>query len=198
MIVEGIHRSSIERRLPIVRYVQHMIINKRLRPGRYARQVNELLYKAVPILAATLAPRVACDRPEAIITVCHGIYWLVAAKVSKLLKLPIHLIVHDHFPTTLSASERLRSRIIYDFDRIYPTAASRFCVSETMALEYERMFGINGQTLYPCRARSVLNEPARGVRHHVGSNGLTEVLLGQSLVSGMSKRLLRWRGNSRA
>jgi len=178
VIVEGIHRSSIERRLPIVRYVHHVIINKRLRPGRYAKQVTELLYKAVPILAATLVPRVAYDRPEAIITVGHGIYWLVAAKVSKLLKLPIHLLVHDHFPTTLSASERLSTRIIYDFGRIYATAASRFCVSETMALEYERMFGINGQTLYPSRARSVLNEPPRGVRHHVGLSGLTGVFAG--------------------
>jgi len=189
VIVEGIHRSSIERRLPIVRYVHHVIINKRLRPGRYAKQVTELLYKAVPILAATLVPRVAYDRPEAIITVGHGIYWLVAAKVSKLLKLPIHLLVHDHFPTTLSASERLSTRIIYDFGRIYATAASRFCVSETMALEYERMFGINGQTLYPCRARSVLNEPPRGVRHHVGSSGLTGVFAGTVAGPGYVKAL---------
>jgi hypothetical protein len=47
-----------------------------------------------------------------------------------------------------------------------------------MALEYERMFGINGQTLYPSRARSVLNEPPRGVRHHVGLSGLRGVFAG--------------------
>lgn len=179
LAVEGIHRSSIERRLPSVRYVHPSTPGvSRLLRTRYAREVSEVLYRAVPILAATLAPRVAYERPEAIITVCHGLYWLVAAKVSSFVKLPLHLIVHDHVPTTLAASERLRTRILRDFGRIYSTAASRFCVSEAMAIEYERIFGVGGQVLYPSRARSALREPSRAVRCHVASSALTGVFAG--------------------
>jgi glycosyltransferase involved in cell wall biosynthesis len=178
LIVEGIHRSSIERRLPGVRYLHPFILNRPFWPGRYARQASEVLYKTVPILAVTLAPRVAYERPEAIITVCHGLYWLVAAKVSNLLNLPLHLILHDHVPTTLPASERLKSRILCDFGRIYSTATSRFCVSDTMAAEYEQLFGVAGQVLYPSRARSLPNEPSRVIRSRIASRRLTGIFAG--------------------
>ena len=176
LIVEGIHRSAVQRRLPGVRYIHPPTpgIGRMLRT-RYASQVSEVLYRTIPILATTILPSVACRRPEAIITVCHGLFWLVAAKVANTLKLPLHLIVHDHVPTTLPASEWLRTRILYDFGMIYSNAASRFCVSEAMAIEYQRIFGVGGQVLYPSRARSVPNESAPC---HVASSALTAVFAG--------------------
>jgi glycosyltransferase involved in cell wall biosynthesis len=177
LIVEGIHRSSVERRLPGVRYIHPPTpgIGRMLRT-RYAIQVSEILYRTIPILAASILPSVACRRPEAIITVCHGLFWLVAAKVANILKVPLHLIVHDHVPDTVA--ERLRERISHDFGRVYSTAASRFCVSEGMVVEYERMFGVAGQVLYPSRARSPLRQSSRAVRCSKGSGRLTGVFAG--------------------
>jgi hypothetical protein len=178
MIVEGFHRSSVERRLPGVRYMHPRTpgISRMLRT-RYAIPVSEVLYRTIPILAAIVLPRVAYWRPEAIITVCHGLFWLVAAKVANILKVPLHLIVHDHVPDTVARSEGLRDRISHDFGRIYSTAATRFCVSEGMVIEYERMFSVAGQVLYPSRARSLIEQSLRPVRS-VAPRWLTGVFAG--------------------
>jgi glycosyltransferase involved in cell wall biosynthesis len=178
LIVEGIHRSSVERRLPGVRYIHPPTpgVDRMLRT-RYAPQVSEVLYRIIPVLASSILPSVAYWRPEAILTVCHGLFWLVAARVANILKVPLHLIVHDHVPETVPGSERLRGRINRDFGRIYSIAPTRFCVSEGMVMEYERMFGVAGQVLYPSRARSPLQSS------HVapcsnGSGRLTGVFAG--------------------
>jgi hypothetical protein len=178
LIVEGIHRSSIERRLPRVQYIHPPTPGaSRMLRTRYAVQASEVLYRTIPILAGIVFPRVAYRRPEAIITVCHGLFWLVAAKVAKILKVPLHLIVHDHVPDTVVA-ERLRDRIYDEFGRIYSTATSRFCVSEEMVIEYERMFGVRGQVLYPSRARSPLDQSPQAVRRSFASGSLTGVFAG--------------------
>jgi glycosyltransferase involved in cell wall biosynthesis len=178
LIVEGIHRSSIERRLPEVRYIHPPTPGiGRMFKTRYAIQVSEVLYAIIPILAASILPRVAFHKPEAILTVSHGLFWLVAAKVSNILKVPLHLIVHDHVPDTVAGS-RLRDRISRDFGRIYSSAATRFCVSEGMVIEYERMFGIAGQVLYPSRARSPFGQPSRAIRCSDTSGQLTGVFAG--------------------
>ena len=190
LIVEGIHRSSTERRLPGVRYIHPPTpgVGRMLRT-RYAIQVSDVLYRTIPILTASVLPSVACRRPEAIITVCHGLFWLVAAKVANILKLPLHLIVHDHVPTTSPVPERLRTHILKDFGQIYSTAASRFCVSEAMAAEYEQLFGVAAQVLYPSRARLLLNEPSNEVRCPVASRGLTGVFAGTVAGRGYANAL---------
>ena len=177
MIVEGFYRSSVERRLPGVWYFHPPPpgIGRMLRT-RYHIPLSEVLYRTIPTLAAIAVPRVAYWRPEAIITVCHGLFWLVAAKVANILKVPLHLIVHDQVPDTVA--ERLRDRISHDFGRIYSTAATRFCVSEGMVIEYERMFGVTGQVLYPSRARSLFKQASGAGRCGIASRGLTGVFAG--------------------
>src|SRR5260221_5451392 len=179
LIVEGIHHSLVERRLPRVRYIHPPTpgVSRMLRT-RYAVQVSEVLYRTIPILAASVLPSVASRRPEAIITVCHGLCWLVAAKIANFLKVPLHLIVHDHVPDTVWGSERLRGRISDEFGRIYSKATTRFCVSEEMVNEYERMFGIAGQVLYPSRARSPLDHSSPAVRCSLATGSLTGVFAG--------------------
>jgi glycosyltransferase involved in cell wall biosynthesis len=179
LIVEGIHHSSIERRLPRVRYIHPPTpgVSRMLRT-RYAIQVSEFMYRTIPILAASILPSVAYRKPEAIITVCHGLFWLVAAKVANVLNVPLHLIVHDHVPDTVPGSERLRDRISDEFRRIYLTAATRFCVSEEMVNEYERRFGVAGQVLYPSRAWSPLDRSSLAVRCSIASGSLTGVFAG--------------------
>jgi glycosyltransferase involved in cell wall biosynthesis len=180
LIVEGIYHSLVERRLPRVRYIHPPTpgVSRMLRT-RYSIQVSEVLYRTIPILAASILPSVAYRRPEAIITVCHGLFWLVAAKVAKILKVPLHLIVHDHVPDTVPGSERLRDRISHEFGRVYSTATSRFCVSEEMVIEYEQMFGVTGQVLYPSRAQSSHNQSlSLAVRCSIASGSLTGVFAG--------------------
>jgi glycosyltransferase involved in cell wall biosynthesis len=179
LIVEGIHRSSVERRLPGVRYIHPPTpgIGRMLRT-RYSLHVSEVLYRAISILSVGIVPSVAYHRPQALITVCHGLFWLAAARVANILRVPLHLIVHDHVPDTVAGSKRLREQISHDFGRIYSTAASRFCVSEGMVIEYERMFGVTGQVLHPSRARSRLEQSSRAIHCSNALGRLTGVFAG--------------------
>src|SRR5207249_4066558 len=102
----------------------------------------------------------------------------VAARIAKLLKIPLHLIIHDHVPDTVTASQHLRARICREFGPIYAAAASRLCVSEGMVLEYEGMFGVKGQVLYPSRARAPLGQIGPADRCFAASTSLTGVFAG--------------------
>src|SRR6516165_7178793 len=158
MIVEGFHRSSVERRLPGAWYFSPLPpgIGRMLRT-RYGVAVSEVLYRTIPILAASVLPSVAYWKPQAIITVCHGLFWRVAAKVANILKVPLHLIVHDHVPDTVA--ERLRDRISHDFGRIYPTAATRFCVSEGRGVKIPGCVGTPGRGPPPSPPPSFFKPP---------------------------------------
>src|SRR5262245_45281116 len=110
MFVEGFCRSSVERRLPGVWYLHPLPPgNGRMIITRYHIPFTEVLYRTIPILAGIDLPRMAYWSPESIITVCHGLFWLVAAKVANILKVPLHLIVHEHVPDTV-LGERLKDR----------------------------------------------------------------------------------------
>jgi hypothetical protein len=91
--------------------------------------------------------------PEAVLTVAHGFSWLTAARLAEESGLPLHLIVHDDYPTTTPVLSGLGTWQERTFARVYRQAVSRFCVSPFMEEEYRQRYGVAGQVLYPSRAR---------------------------------------------
>ena len=92
--------------------------------------------------------------PEAILTVAHGFSWLAASEFAHEMGLPLHLIVHDHWPGTAFVFDRLLSWQQRQFGHAYRMAASRLCVSPSMEEEYRRLYRVPGQLLYPSRAKN--------------------------------------------
>jgi hypothetical protein len=90
-------------------------------------------------------------RADAILTVAHGHLFLAAASVCRRLNLPLHLLLHDDWPTITPGGAWPGSSLHARFKAVYAQAANRFCVSPYMEEEYRRRYGIAGSVLLPSR-----------------------------------------------
>lgn len=104
-----------------------------------------------------------CDdfKPEAILTVGAGFSYLTASALAEHLSLPLHLIVHDNYLQTINLPEWAYGWASLQFANAYKKAKSRLCVSPYMAEGYKKCYGVDGDVIYPCRAKDVpyFNEP---------------------------------------
>ena len=154
-------------RLPAVMYEPAGVYPPRIIRGR--------LNPVWPFVDAAIARRQAAaviDRlrefaPDAILTTTTMLLWLVAAAAARRLAVPLHLILHDDWPTW-HVGERPRwsrpagrwacRRVMAP---VYRAALSRLCISPGMEEHYRRLFGAPGRVLYPCRGE---DSPACTVR----------------------------------
>ena len=148
-IVEtNLYRPGTDRRLTGVRHLTLTIGRRRLLHSRlhswYSRWLLVRAGRRVAAVSALLEP----FSPQAVLTVAHGYAWVTAARYAERAGLPLHLIVHDDWPRVAPA----RHVVERYFARIYRQAASRLCVSPSMAEEYERRYGPKGTVLLPARA----------------------------------------------
>ncbi len=197
-VVEGINQSLPERRLRDVAFVQCDVPLGRLRTTRFASMASFALALGARISGGCALTAATTFRPDAILTVAHGTYWLVAARVSRLLGVPLHLIIHDHVPLTVFGGSRLRKWVEERFAEIYRSAASRLCVSPYMERRYSELYGAPGQVLYPARARTTVVHDAPPERRDVAAGALTGVFAGTintpnyaSAIVGLAKALDR-------
>jgi glycosyltransferase involved in cell wall biosynthesis len=95
--------------------------------------------------------------PEAVLTVAHGTLWISAAEFAGKRRLPLHLLVHDDWPTVTPVPGALRSTLNQHFGRRFRQAASRLCVSPFMRDVYRERYGVEGNVLYPCRASDAVS-----------------------------------------
>lgn len=146
--------SRPERRLMDIPYRQFRMPATRWRNTRLSRIVGSLL-TFTNSSHRTGRLREICDEfePEAVLTVAHDYSWLSAALLAEECDLPLHLIVHDHWPSIVSVFPWLRSKLERQFGKIYRQAASRLCVSPFMEEEYRQNYGVAGQVLYPSRSK---------------------------------------------
>jgi glycosyltransferase involved in cell wall biosynthesis len=150
-------RWGPERRLPGVAY--HSF------PYGLPRLVRTRFNPAGPLLMTALARRftrrvlgaVRPFAPDAVLTVTCGYLWVAAAAVARRLGVPLHLVLHDDWP---SYQTRRKPGLVHDavrwacrraVGRAYRQAAVRFCVSPGMAEQCGRWFGRPGTLLYPNR-----------------------------------------------
>lgn len=156
LIIEAGQTESLpERRLADVRYRRLDTPSRRMLNTRFTQWAGSWI-----TIKSFATPR-GLDRlcgdfaSQAILTVAHGYGWMAAAKLAEVRKLPLHLIVHDHCPSTLVGLPWVRPWQERLFAKAYQNAAARFCVSPFMEDQYRRDFGVPGAVLYPSRARGV-------------------------------------------
>ncbi|MGE0864061.1 MAG: glycosyltransferase [Vicinamibacterales bacterium] len=144
--------SRPERRLPGVSYLELPIGRRRWLNSRfhatYSAWLSLTAARRVPSALAQLGE----FRPTAVVTVCHGYGWLLAAALAHRLDRPLHLIVHDDWPRLSGVARSVQGWLERRFARIYRQAGSRLCVSPFMAEEYQRRYGTAGDVLYPFRS----------------------------------------------
>jgi len=150
-IVEGnIFPAGTDRQLPGVRYDTLDVGRPRLLNSRLHDWYATWLALSAGRRAEQLGLLTAGFTPEAVITVAHGYSWVTAARFAAAQRVPLHLIVHDDWPSAMPAV--VRGLVDRQFGQVYRQAASRLCVSPFMADEYARCYGAAGSVLYPSRA----------------------------------------------
>lgn len=101
-------------------------------------------------------------RPEAILTISHTSGWILAWRLARREGLPLFIIAHDdhifyrHLPRRFwEMAQRL-------FGDAYRYATARFCISDFMAEEYRRRYGVEADVQYPLRdpGNPVFDTPA--------------------------------------
>lgn len=154
MVVEGWPAlADPERRLPGVAYRQFALWPQRGRSRLQTLAVPWLIMTA-PAYAGRLRRTLSGFEPEAVLTVAEGYTWLAAAQLAKDARLPLHLIVHDHWVSLLdSVLPFTEPWLDRRFGSLYRRAASRLCVSPFMEEEYRHKYGVGGEVLYPSRPK---------------------------------------------
>ena len=156
--------SSAERRLPGVTYSTTEIGISRLLQSRFARVYGSWLLRSNRMVGALSAIALK-SKPEAILTVTHGYSWLIAAEFAMQHNLPLHLILHDDWLSSVPMLSISRRRAENLFRRYYRAASSRLCVSPAMIESYREKYGIGGTLLYPSQARTAKALPLDRLRN---------------------------------
>jgi Glycosyltransferase Family 4 len=145
--------SLPERRLTGVAYRHFSSRGRRWLNTRFSRSVGSWLTLSASAGATKLRRLGHGFDPDAVLTVAHGYSWLAAARFATQARLPLHLIVHDDWPSMAPVLPWIRPWLDGQFGRVYRQAASRMCVSPFMEEEYRHRYGVAGTVLYPSRAK---------------------------------------------
>jgi len=156
-IVEGnyIATSQIEKRLPQVAYNSISVGIKRLLISRLVFLYTSFLFLTAKWRSHQLNNLINTFKPEAILTVAHGLSWITAAELARKNELPLHLIVHDEWIYYTAVISPLKNKVKKVFGDIYRQADSQLCVSPYMKQYYEKQYGVKGSVLYPSRAKDI-------------------------------------------
>ena len=103
-------------------------------------------YYEVPAAIARIA---TLFKPDAILTISHVSAWLAAWQLAEQRRIPFHLIAHDDLVYSSRFPKWSRAWAERKFGEAYRAAASRFCISDTMADTYQQRFGAAGSVIYP-------------------------------------------------
>ena len=149
IIVESADNApSPDTQLPVT-HRPFFLMHRRLMQTRFARTYGAWIYGRAAARGRRLAARLQDFRPEAILSVAHGFGWITAAAAAAVLKVPLHLIVHDHWRPTMSIPHWLENDAERLFAKTYCNAASRMPVSPDMEAHYRSLYGAAGVVVYP-------------------------------------------------
>lgn len=169
-----IHRGGSHETLPGVAYHDvHYEISRlnrnRLNPFWPAVQ-SQLIRSRVGEIGRTLRD----FAPQAVLAVPHHYTWIAAYDYARRAKLPLHLVVHDDWPSYQTfrqpgfVQDTVRRVLRSTLGRVYRGAASRLCVSPGMIEQCRAWFGVEGTLLYPNRGD---DSPPPRLRVRAGPTG---------------------------
>ena len=143
-------KSNPPQRLPSVSYRSFPLGNARLLNSRFHRLYGWFIFAGIRAKWHCVDRLLAPFVPEAVLTVTHGLSWIAAAEYASQKRVPLHLILHDDWPSPSLlpglASKPARRR----FGDHYRRAASRLCISPVMAQVYRQEWLAPATALYPC------------------------------------------------
>ncbi len=154
-VVEARFASEASRRLKHVQYRFLRLPLQRLLTTRFHRFASSALAGWGGLSQSALSAAAESFCPEAVLTVVHGYSWSSAVKFARKRNLPYHLIIHDDWDKTFSATGILMPLLHRRFAEVYRNAASRLCVSPHMAKCYSRKYGVSSEVLVPSRGAGV-------------------------------------------
>ena len=187
LVVEGWPAiSNPERRLPGVAYRQLALWPRRGRTRLKTLAVPWLILSA-PAYTGRLRRSLSGFAPEAVLTVAENYAWLAAAQLAKNARLPLHLIVHDHWVSLLDVHPAIRAWFDRRFGTLYRRAASRLCVSPFMEEEYGRRYGVAGEVLYPSRPKDCLSFQGLPQTYSKKAGPLVAAYAGRIMIAGYAR-----------
>ena len=152
IIESGILRSAWPGpRLPGVRYDRMNMGWPRLLRTRFCTAYATSLFLTARLRGRLLCRSVRDWKPQAVLSVVHGITWLTAAAAAQRLSIPLHLIIHDDPLNNMWLPSGFLNQAERAIGRVYRQAATRLCVSPAMADLYKTRFGAKCTVLYPVR-----------------------------------------------
>lgn len=151
-VIECGQPSLPERRLAGVQYFELPIGRRRWLNSRIHAHYSGWLSLTAATRVSHVLTQLGDFRPTAVVTVCHGYGWLLAAELAHRRGQPLHLIVHDDWPRLSGVARSVQGWLERRFASVYAQARTRLCVSPFMAAEYEHRYGVTGEVLYPFRS----------------------------------------------
>jgi len=101
-------------------------------------------------------------RPTAVVTISQTCGWILAWRLAQKEKLPLFMFVHDDHMFYKHLPQRMWPWAQQHFAEAYRYSAGRLCISDSMAEEYERRYGVAGEIQFPLRdsQNPILKDPA--------------------------------------
>lgn len=178
IIETNLMRSLPERRLARVTYDEIRLGSPRPLYSRFARHYRAWLSLRASSLVTKLSKALGAFRPDAVLSVAHGISWIAAAEFARRFQLPFHLICHDDLAKLDDLPDWSCRWRETQFARAYRLAASRLCVSPYMEAAYRDRYGMDGDVLYPSRSADCPEFDSPPTRLLEERRGLTGVYAG--------------------
>jgi glycosyltransferase involved in cell wall biosynthesis len=111
----------------------------------------------ITLRTSRLCREIEAFAPQAVLTLTTQFGFFLANTLAARFRIPLHLILHDDWPTERTQSQPKWARPLVrkvcarDLGRVWRRAATRFCVSPGMLEYWSSKYGGPGVVLYPSR-----------------------------------------------
>ncbi len=183
-------KSNPNKRLPNVTYKTVPLGSRRLLQSRFVEAYTSYIFLTARWRSQQLVKVVKTFKPNAILTVAHGLSWLTAAALARRFKVPLHLIIHDDLPSYIPVVPWLQNAFNRKFGNIYQQAQSRFCVSPYMVESYHKRYGVTGSVIYPSRAADIYEFGCPPKKNNSSSKALVFAYAGSVNSQGQADTLI--------
>ena len=192
-IVETGNPSTPGQRLVGANYYSVPLANQRCLNTRFHSWFSLWFSNAAKSRVNALPAEIDHKSFDAVLTVAHGFGWLAAARIAQDARVPLHVIVHDDWPSVANIPEVFRGWLDKQFRRVYRQAASRMCVSPGMRASFRERYGKDADVLLPSRSSSSLTFEAPPARLWENAKPFTVVFAGTINSAGYISALVTLR-----